>query len=622
MPDQRSPEQHLSHFIMERIRKAKVNLQDSHEEYEALIDLIENVRSEKEYEWMSNVSLPEYPSHVLTQAASDAATYFQTRDFVEVYHQDETPEAIAAAKANKELINRTLNQRHIRHYQKYMRAKINNNIYGLAVARCWWEQELKEDIIGYEPTININPMTGEEVQGEREVVGKVPVIDRFNWDVLDPRNVFYDNTYGYSLQDKKWVTIRYEATLDELKADAATHNYINLDKLKKVEPPEKTETARESYDKDADSSPASKNLNYDIYETHGLEWCVEKEDGTTGYGYDKYGEVRKNAVLREMIVTLAVSGNDQIVIRFQKQPYRDYSGKEYRSIIRGLNYIHPSKDGGIGDGTYSRELQVFINDTVNMSNDRVKLATLPTLKGNKLALEDNETVYFAPEHVIEVYNKDDIEEFKIDSDISGAMQQLQLGISMLQRVNATFPTTMGDTPEDASTTATAIAGAEQRTNSRTSYRSLTWEHTFLTELYWMITQMTAQFAHIQTAKRLFGNDELLMAFKPDYEFWYKPVTGAIETEYGKGQKTKENISLIQVVAQSTNPGATRVVNMLMADVLEMRGKDKAQYAHMLLDESQPMSQQNVGNSPEAQGVPVSNQNQVPMSSMEQSARPM
>ena len=635
------PQDYIADRVVDtEVSQAKSNMMDDYEDFEIAVDLIENERTEKDYDWMSNVSLPEYASHFLTQAAIDAATYFQTRDFVEVYHQDETQESRDAAKANKELINRTLNLRHMRHYSKYMRAKLTNNMFKNCVARLYWEQELQEQVIGTRQRLEESTTT--DVNGqplllddqmprkdviEEEVMGDVPIIDRFNWDVIDPRNVFYDNTYGYSIQDKEWVTIRYESTLSQLLKDEEEFDYINLDVLAQVRPPVSTDAHDETENKDDDWQPAAKNEKFDIYERHGLDWCIVKEADRRGnpieidFGYDNDGEILDDAERHELVITVAVSKTRKVLIRHVPQLYRDYNDDPYRPLIRGLNYIHPAKDGGIGDAEYSRELQIFINDTVNMSNDRVKLATLPTLKGNKYALEDNDTVYFAPEHVIELYNTDDLEEFKISSDISGAAQMLGLGRSMLQQVNATFPTTMGDTPEMASTTATAIAGAEQRTNTRTSYRSLTWEYTFLTEMYWMITQMTAQFAHIDTARKLFGNEENLLAFRPDYEYFYKPVTGAIETEYSKSNKIKESTALIGYLANSTNPKAAALVNMLIAEIFETWGKDKEQYGKALLDESQPVTQQGgVGSIADSGAGQVSNQNVVPISPVEEAAR--
>ena len=634
-------------IIDQEVARARVNMSDDHADYEGVIDLIENERTEKEYDWMSNIALPEYASHFLTQAADDANQYFATRDFVEVYIQDKSDEAKAAAKVNKELINKTLNQRHVNHYPKYMRAKLNNNSFKNVVARCWWEQEWRTGVVdtvmraeeSQTTDINGRPLvTSEQVPYqevyEEDVMGEVVVKDQFNWDVIDPRNVFYDNTYAYTLQDKKWVTISYERTLAQLKKDQEDYNYINLDQLEDIRPPEETETSKRSYNKDENWNSAAHNLDFDIYERHGLEWCIVKTDADglpmydkegnpteVEYGYDENGEILDEAEQHELIVTVAVGGATKVLIRFQPQPYKDSLGNKFRPLIRGINYIHPSKDGGIGDAKYNQELSMAINDTLNMSNDRTKLATLPTLKGNKYALEDNETVYFAPEHVIELFNTDDLEEFKISSDISGAVSMMSIFQGMMQQINAKAPPQLGGLPEMASTTATAVAGSEQHSNSRNSYRSLTWEYTFLTSLYWMITQMFGQFAQEETALKMLGSEESLMAFNPDYEYFYKPVTGSVETEYSKGNKIREATTLLGYVMQSPNPKAAAVANMLLAEIFETWGKEKEKYAMALLDDTQPVTEQTgVGDVEGNNAGAVSNQNVIPMSGMERGVR--
>src|SRR3989304_4384098 len=71
--------------------------------YEAAIDMFECIRSEKDYEWLSDISFPEFASMLLTDASIWAQQYFQSRDFVEVYLETETEEDTKKAKATKKL---------------------------------------------------------------------------------------------------------------------------------------------------------------------------------------------------------------------------------------------------------------------------------------------------------------------------------------------------------------------------------------------------------------------------------------------------------------------------------------------------------------------------------------
>ena len=120
---------------------AEQNQTSDFNDFESYIDMFDAERTEKEYYWMSDIFLPEFPSHMLTQSAMDVAQYFQTRDFVECFVMENGIEALAAADANEECINRTLNRRKLYFYHKYVRAKNICNMAGQVYLKCWWEQK-------------------------------------------------------------------------------------------------------------------------------------------------------------------------------------------------------------------------------------------------------------------------------------------------------------------------------------------------------------------------------------------------------------------------------------------------------------------------------------------------
>jgi hypothetical protein len=104
--------------VDEEFFTAKSNSEREHGEFEQAISMVELEDAGEDYDWHSNVHLPEYLSIYLTQASNSAATYFQTREYVNTYLQDGSPEARAKADATSECINRTLNQRHLYWFQK------------------------------------------------------------------------------------------------------------------------------------------------------------------------------------------------------------------------------------------------------------------------------------------------------------------------------------------------------------------------------------------------------------------------------------------------------------------------------------------------------------------------
>ncbi len=626
----------IKQVIDDEVTMAKSNNQIKVSEMELAIDMLEAERTEKNADWMSDIFIPEFASQMLTQSSIEANQYFQTRDFVEVYIEDEGDEVLAKADANKELINRTLNQHHLYHYQKFMRANINKNIGGEIYAMCGWERKTRQqnvpqtnlrrsetiDVFG-NPLISVDQVPALE-EFEEMVEATIMDVDRFNYDILDRRNVFTDNSYVYSLQEKQWVTIREEKTINELKAESLVKGYSNLDKLGEIKPVIETDASQETYNKDDNEAKIQLigNEPYDVYHRYGKFWAMVKAVDDFGnptevsIGMDRNGKPMKGSQLIESIISVAVSGSSRQVIRFRATPFIDSDANPYRPIIRGICYIHPTKDHGLGDGKYARELQVAINDTFNISNDRVMLATLPTLKGKKYALEDNATLYFAPNHVMELEDPNDLVEFEISDNIVGAISQIEQLKKSMSGVTSIFPPDLGGVPGLASTTATAVAGAEQNKSVRANYRSLTFEHTFLNPLYWMITQMTWQFATEETAFKLMGDKAV--DFDPTRNFTYKPLSQSIETEYSKANQIREINTMMQTLAPTVgiNPKAPIVINGLMARVFLLFGDEYSDFAKQLLDENAPVAGQNV----EQGGQPVQNQTGLPQGNIEQAVR--
>lgn len=607
-------------------------------EFESIMDIFDANHSERQYDWMSDISIPEFASQMLSQAAIDAGQYFQTREYTEVYIDDESDEAIACAEASKELLNRTLNQRHLHYYQKYMRARGLTNMTGRVYAVCWWEQKLKSTQTGFDVKVEEldideygRPIIDSSVQVPARRTTKVPryedlpVIDRFNFDIVDARNVFTDNKYTYSLQDKDWITLRFEKTIDELRHDAKAMGYFGLGDLDKWNEAE-TDTSSKTYNKtDRKEKPKFISPYVDVIDRYGKFWCLVNQrdeygnptDVSPGLGED--GKPLPDAEICETIITFVSKGSYRKLVRFEANKFIDAYGVPYRPILRGLCYVHPAKDGGAGDGKYAKGLQNAIDDTINISNDRVMLATLPTLITKKFGMDDNNTVYIKPGHQIEVPNpQEDIGELRISDNIEGALRQMSLLTSKMQQVTSVYPNTMGALPEDSSVTATAIAGADQRSNSRTNLKSLTFENTFLCDLYWIIQQMTHQFAHQDTAFKLMG--QKAQNFDPSKDYWYKPVSQSIESEFSKMTKTKNWVQLLGYVTQLGHPDAVKLINFCLRKIFTYMGDEYVNFADSLLDPKKPMVPPGEPNQPTAIDSGMSNQNMIPQSGMEANVR--
>ncbi len=427
------------------------------------------------------------------------------------------------------------------------------------------------------------------------------------------------------MQDKQWVIVREEKTLNELKALSEVYKYINLDLLENVKPDIETDTSRESYNKDDayQKVPLKGNEPLDVIHRYGKFWAVvNARDNNANpidisFGIDNDGKPLPKAELVECVISFALNGSTKQLIRFMAVPFIDSDGRPYRPLIRGLCYIHPTKDWGLGDGKFCGELQVAINDTMNISNDRVMLATLPTMKGRKYSLEDNPNIYFEPNHIIPLENPDDLVEFQISDNIQGALNQFGVLKQSMSGVTSIFPPALGSVPELSSTTATAVAGSEQNKSLRSNYRSLTFEHTFLNQIYWMITQMTWQFATDETAMQLMGNKAY--NFDPKASYTYKPLSQSIIPEYSKANQIRELNQMMSVLAPavSVNPKGAAIINFIISRIFELYGDEYSKYGKYLLDEKAPVGGTQ---STAVQSPPMQNQNMTPMGGMEQTAR--
>lgn len=632
-------ENHVKRVIIDsEFEIAKSNNTGAMSDFESIIDMIECKRTEKDYEWMSDIFIPEFPTISLTDASDWANQYFQTRDYVEVKLENANPTDKRKCEAAKRIINKTLNNREIYHYHKYMRARHINSLFGQVYILCWWDKKINQKFIGNKIVEEVgdtdimgNPMVNPAVQQPIITKRSEPqyekqiIYDRFNYDVIDPRNVFTDSKYTYSVQDKEWVIIRTEKSYYDLKQNEKSNGYFNLDKIKKsLTENTETESSEVTNTDNMQVSEKTPLMKFDILERFGKFPCKINKRNDDGYpieiepGYDEDGNILEDAEILETIITFASVNGKYYLIRFQSTPFIDSRGSTYKPIVRGWCYIHPTKDTGLSDGKYAKELQKAINDTFNMNNDRTKLATLPTLKGRALSLMDNDEVYFAPEHIIPLENVNDLEEFKINDNIEGGLAQISMLRDSLNKVTARTPENQGSLPQDSSISATASNNSMQRTSLRNNYKSLTVEFTFLLETYWMILQMADEFMERETAEKMLM--EYIEDFDPNPDYTYSPVTAAIEVEQSKWRKLQLIDQFVGRLVNFPNPKTPALLNYMLSKAFELFGDEFPEFKSILLDESAPPPESGGNQQVKDLGSPTSNQNGQPMGTGELETR--
>lgn len=555
-------------------------------DYEDYLDMFDCERTEKNYDWMSDVYFPEFVSQALTQMAVEASLLFKTHDFVDVYIGSEEELHIKAAKAARDLLNKTLNRRKLFFYHKYMRAIAMKNLGGAAYFRAWWEQKTVRQQTGQTRTVIRNLGVDESgnpirIFDEEKTKEEVVIKDYFNFDVIDPRDIFFDNSYVYSMQEKRWIIIRFNKTIDELEEDAELMEYFNLDKLRDLQtsPLHQTsvkgdKTTHHGLDNKQESK-ASPLKEWEILQRFGKYRVVVKDRDPDGnpievtHGIDKTGKPKRGSSLEEMVITIATNGQQSVLIGFSPQRNIDADGNQYRPIARGLCYIHPSKDDGMGDGKCLKELQVGINDTINMENDRTKLATIPVMQGNEHDITDNESLIWEPGAFWSTESGNVLSEVRVSSDVGAALNQVGLYRSMMQQASGVSAETQA-VLNQASTSATATANQARRSDSRSLFRTLTMENTGLTELYWFILQMTARHMKQATAEKYIGQ-EGVQYFNPTLDFTYKPVSANIDSDASKQTKITNWLQIIGYIIN--DPERRDAVDYILKEIAELMGKE-------------------------------------------------
>lgn len=603
---------------------AESNQKDLNIDYESYLALLDNIRDEKNYEWQSDIRIPDAIMFHLAQLASDVGQYFSTRDFVEVKVNDRSEEAKAAAEATKELVNRTLNRKDLYHYQKFVRAKGISNLTGRVYLKFWWEQEFETQQTGttievreLDVDVNGEPITDDFQEPALEeievpVIEEVAVVDRFNYDVWDQRNVFMSDEYVYSLQDKEWIIFRSETTLSQLEVAAEKNGYFDLDKID--EAPETTDTKQETYQKNQTKENQSKaEKNYDLLERYGKYWVIEDGEEVKP-GIDETGQILEDATYEEVIIAIVKSKSSKTLIGFKRTDFLDAEGRPYKPCTKGMCYIHPATDEGMGDGQNLRELQTATDDTFNLSQDRTMFSMMPMLKGSKQSLENNSTLTMSPGGMMELIDVNDVQEIRTSSDIGAALNQLQYIEKKERSVTSMSETTTGGVPSMASTTATAVSDARQSSNSRGNFKSMTFEYTALLDMYWMISQMTYRFATDKTGFKLMGDK--LIDFNPTLDFYYTPLSQSIEPEASKMAKRRDWTQLYQITAQVQHPDTPKRLNQIYGEIVKLMGDE---FENVIpLDEKTPVQQG--GQQGSVEGDPTSNQYGVAQSQEEVATR--
>ncbi len=591
----------ISQQIKMEYDTGSANNEQDNQDYEIALDMFDNVRTERDYDWQSNIPIPEFLNAIQGQTADDVSTYFSRKEFVAVNVMSTKPEDIAASYAAKDLIDKTLARTDLEWFQKYVALDQAKNIGGRNYVRCWWDQRVRKTKVPVPQTrildvdIEGNPLTSpDQVPGEitdviEQDVSEV-IKDAFAFEPIDQRNIRYSSERKWNLRNKNWVDLGFETTLGDLEKEKELMGYFNLDQIKGVHLTGQTEIKEKTTDFDSRGAPKTDNdktpvKNFMVIERWGRDYAKvvrrdEHDDPIeVDYGYDQEGKVLEGAELLPLIQAIAILDGEkskEILIRYQLNPYIDARGNRYIPLARGLCYIHPSNDRGFGDDVGSRGLQKAINDTFNANNDNTLLGMLKIIKMSENADEDDMPLRIEPMAVWPAGTE--VVEFQ--SNTVPAINQMNMLTSKFNETNARD----SGVPVVSSAAATTVARAEKEVNVRSQYKGLVHENTLMANVYWMIIQMSNQFMLEETAVDMIG-EENARAFNADLDFIYSPISEALETESSKGAKIDRLNTTLGYVINSQKPGAADVALDIIKQIMKLMGKEEEQITARLFDEA-------------------------------------
>jgi len=586
------------------------NTQDNID-FEAALDMFDNIRTERDYDWQSNIPIPEFLNAIQGQTADDANAYFARKEFVSVNVQSKEQEDIDSADAAKDMIDKTLARTDLDFFQKYIRLSQTKNIGGRSYVRGWWEHDIKTTRV---PVKQLTVLEDHDINGnlktdpgqESGVLEQTieqdfneVIIDRFAFDVIDPRNIVYSSEYQYNIRNKNWIDLRYDTTVHELKRNAKTMGYINIDKLEGVKLSGETDVKTKTIDWDSRGTAKRDNditpvKNLMVIERWGMDYAIVNERDENGlptdidYGYDEKGEQLDNAVLVHLVQNIAVlngESSEKVLIRHELNPYKDNFGNPYIPLARGLCYIHPTKDRGFGDDVGSRGLQKAINDTFNANNDNTLMGMLKIIKQPEGFDEDEMPLRIEPMAIWPAGT----EVIDFPTNTVPALNQMEMLTAKFNETNARD----SGVPVLSSAAATTVARAEKQVNVRSQYKRLVFEHTMMGNLYWMIIMMSAQFMLAETAIDILG-EETALAFNADLDYHYKPISESIETDSTAGAKIDRLNTALGYVMNSQNTKAPVVANGILKKIFKLMGKEEEEITKELFDENSPLQQPSGG----------------------------
>ena len=619
-------QEQLAKLVMDEWNNGRSYVDDLNLLYEDIYQMLRGKRPIKTYDWQSNVVVNKVFQIVWTAVPYISQKIFGATPIIGIKGYDKKQ-----AWAREEILEfwNTLNSEspeHIPYFLIIVMLLLRALLNGVGIMKKGWHHVLKVDqkTITIDIPQSLNPETGEIAESEpftRTIKIETPIEDWPDNHVVNNRNIVGDWLLepGQSIRAGRFIIHREMMDLDSLYS--ADIKYMNLEK---ISPDNSSAQSSERQDKskltgiDGQETTPESNVYTDIeiYERQGVfPVYKKKKDGKWIPCFDKEDIYSKDDVkMQHMIATVAKSGETSILIRFDKNPYKELT------YIDLHIYLDAERWNSIGMVEPIKDLQVALNDNLNASFDEIWQNLMPPVVVNKFAMWDWDTMQYATGQrwLVGGPPADSIY-FKEPGNITAdSWRKHGLIDNEIQLTSSITPPMQGLGKEKAATTNVMNA---QMSAGKLDFIVKMVEITTLIPSAQMDIRFAKKFAHPKTLETILGKPFTFSDWEEVYK--YLPAASSVKLEYQRNQEILQDIQLISVLASVNNPNTAKVINVLWGNILRNRDmpKEAAMFDEEYFSPDSPtgamqMLQRGMG----AGEAPASNEKGLPMSGEEEQMR--
>lgn len=561
-------EKKLCQAIKTEWERGEQYVSDLNKLYEDLYSMLRGERPEKNYDWQSNVVINKVFQVVWTAIPYFVQKIFGGKPIIGV----KSPDKKGAWQREQILefwhtMQPASNAKHNPFLLVIVCLLLRGTLNGVSYLKKTWHRKLKRVVR------KINIPAGFNTDGsirmkEVDQIETIPVEDWPYNTVVNNLDIRVDWLLqpGQSCRQGRFIVHRILTDLGSLYSSDI--NYFNLDK---IETKGKSKTTGWTQDHGTNKSKDQQDefpesdiyTDVEIYERQGMFPVYKtKQDGRWIPCLDPEKNVyeEKDVEMRHMVATYA-AGKEDVLIRFEPNPYNELM------YIDCHLYLDAERWQSMGMVEPFKDIQTALNDNINAAFDEIWQNLFPPAIFNKYALWDWDTVLYAPHQKWLVGgNPENSVKFREPTQITrDAWQKHLLLDSEIQLTSAVTPPMQGVGKEKAATTNVLNA---QMSAGKLDFLIRMIEQTALIPSAQMDVRLAKKFAHPKTLQFILGDAFQYGDFEEIYK--YVPAASSVKLEQQREMEVTQDTQLIQVLSGIQNPGVSRLINIILANIFRNR----------------------------------------------------